>query len=329
MREFSSRSHVVFSEGDDPGVDVVAHARTMRASRQIRASARLRILGWILALTTLAVVGALLLARRLLLEQLDSEVNDPLEQEIEEMPSWRRATTRQTGNRSATTSRPSSTRSCAGTCPTRARRTSRSSTGASTSGRRRRWRWTRMPEAGGRWAGLDGARTRASSSTDAGPVRCMAVPLQDATGETLGVFVVANFVRGERAGDRRRDQHLGWRWPGPCWWWRPLVAWVAAGRILRPVREADRDGPGDQRDRPVRPHPGGGRRRDRRAGPHVQRHARPAGGGVRHPAGVHRRRRPRAAHPDHDRARPPRAAGRRPRRAAARRSRWSPTSSTA
>jgi signal transduction histidine kinase len=43
--------------------------------RRFRLSARLRIL----ALTALAIVGALVLSRRLLLEQLDAEVNDHLE----------------------------------------------------------------------------------------------------------------------------------------------------------------------------------------------------------------------------------------------------------
>ncbi len=58
---------------------------TMIERRRFRLSARLRILGWILALTTLAVVGALVLSRRLLLEQLDAEVTDHLEQELDEI----------------------------------------------------------------------------------------------------------------------------------------------------------------------------------------------------------------------------------------------------
>ena len=58
---------------------------TMTERRRFRLSARLRILGWILALTTLAVVGALVLSRRLLLEQLDAEVTDHLEQELDEI----------------------------------------------------------------------------------------------------------------------------------------------------------------------------------------------------------------------------------------------------
>ena len=51
------------------------------------------------------------------------------------------------------------------------------------------------------------------------------------------------------------------------------------------------------------------------AGPHLQRHARPARDAFATQRAVHRRRRPRAAHADHHRPRPPRADGRRPRRA--------------
>ena len=92
-----------------------------------------------------------------------------------------------------------------------------------------------------------------------------------------------------------------------------LAAWQS-GRLLAPLRDAARDRRGDHRHRPVPAAPGDGQRRHHRAHPHLQRHARPAGGGLRRPAPVPRRRRPRAEDAADRAARPPRAA--RPRRPA-------------
>ena len=206
MREFSSRSHVVFSEGDDPGVDVVAHARTMRASRQIRASARLRILGWIMALTTLAVVGSLLLARRLLMERLDSEVSDALAQEIEEMTQLAAgndpATGRPFGNdveaifdtflRRNVPEEGDAFFTFVDAAPFK-----RSPAPVALE---------ELPQVRGRWAGLT-APDRGELGTEAGRVRWEAIPLQDDAGHTVGVFAVANFVEAERQEIADADQH--------------------------------------------------------------------------------------------------------------------------
>ena len=91
-----------------------------------------------------------------------------------------------------------------------------------------------------------------------------------------------------------------------CCCWPRCSAWAVAGRVLAPLRAAARHRPLDRRDRSHPAHPGRGRRRAGRPRAHLQRDARPARGGVRQPEGVHQRRRPRAAHPDHDRPRPPR-----------------------
>ena len=71
---------------------------------------------------------------------------------------------------------------------------------------------------------------------------------------------------------------------------------------------AARDRRRDLRDRPVPAAPGHRQRRHHRAHPDLQRDARPAGVGVRRPARVPRRRRPRAEDPADRAARPPRAA---------------------
>jgi len=235
MREFSSRSHVVFSEGDDPGVDVVAHARTMRASRQIRASARLRILGWIMALTTLAVVGSLLLARRLLMERLDSEVSDALAQEIEEM------TQLAAGNDPAT-GRPFGN-DVEAIFDTFLRRNvpeegdafftfvdeapfKRSPAPVALE---------ELPQVRGRWAGLT-APDRGELGTEAGRVRWEAVPLQDDAGRTVGVFAVANFVEAERQ-EIVDAVNTALTVAAVILLLAALVGWIAAARILRPVRQ--------------------------------------------------------------------------------------------
>ena len=62
----------------DPG-------RGGRGLRGARASARIRILGWVVLLLALAGAAALLLQRRVLLERLDDEVERALVQEAEEV----------------------------------------------------------------------------------------------------------------------------------------------------------------------------------------------------------------------------------------------------
>lgn len=85
-----------------------------------------------------------------------------------------------------------------------------------------------------RWASLR-AGERGELTTDAGPVRYLAVPLAT-QGQTAGVFVIANFLRGERA-----EIEDGFRLSVAVAAAVVLVAlsgaWVIAGRLLRPVRE--------------------------------------------------------------------------------------------
>jgi two-component system OmpR family sensor kinase len=67
-------------------------------------------------------------------------------------------------------------------------------------------------------------------------VRWLALPIENRDGDTLGVFVVANFLRGERdeiAGVITTGLVVG----GAMLVVAGLVGWVVAGRILRPIRE--------------------------------------------------------------------------------------------
>ena len=234
MREFSSDSHLTFRNCGHAVVDVAAQALTMRASRQIRASARLRILGWMMALTVLAVVGSLLLARRLLMERHDAEVNDALAQEIEEMSQLA------AGNNPAT-GRPFGN-DVAAIFATFLRRNVAEEgdafftfvDGAFFERSPAPVELQKLPEAGGRWAGLT-RPDRGELATDEGTVRWEAIPLQDDTGRTLGVFAVANFVEAERQ-EIADAINTALAVAAAILLLAAVVGWIAAARILRPIR---------------------------------------------------------------------------------------------
>ena len=212
-----------------------AATTTMAERVGFRPSVRLRILGGMIGLTALAVVGSLLLSRRLLLQQLDAQVNDHLEQEVVEMRSLATGRDPATGapfgadvqamfdtflNRNV----PGDGEAYytfvdgqffrASTAPVRLGEAS---------------------HAGDRWAALtDSAQGELDS--DAGEVRWLALPLQNAEGETLGVFVVANFLRGEReeiTGVIATSSAVAATILAVA----VVIGWVEAGRILRPIRE--------------------------------------------------------------------------------------------
>ena len=202
----------------------------------MRLSARLRILAWILTLTTLAVVGALLLSRRLLMQRLDAEVNDHLEQEVDEISQL-------VGGHDPATGQPFGTDVTA-IFDTFLRRNvpgegevfyafvdgrfHAASRGAPVP-------LGDAPEAGDRWAQLTGP-THGELDTAAGPVRWLALPLHDRDGRTLGVFVVASFLAAERQ-EIADVINTGLVVAGGVLVAAAVVGWVVAGRILRPIRE--------------------------------------------------------------------------------------------
>jgi signal transduction histidine kinase len=89
------------------------------------------------------------------------------------------------------------------------------------------------PDAIRQWADLETTAT-GTLSTPAGPARYLAVPLREGT-NTAGVFVVANFVDGERAevdGAIRTSAAIS----VAVLIMASLLAWVIAGRVLAPVK---------------------------------------------------------------------------------------------
>jgi two-component system, OmpR family, sensor kinase len=202
----------------------------------VRPSVRLRILGWMLVLTALAVVGSLLLSRRLLLQQLDHEVNDSLEQELDEVRKL-------AGGRDPATGRPfgGDVEAIFGTFLERNVASASEGEAFYTYVDGEFYRATQAPArlydtavAGDRWAQLTEPQ-RGELSTPAGRVRWLALPVNDRDGETLGVFVVANFLEGERE-EIASVITTGMAVAGVILVLAAVVGWVVAGRILQPIR---------------------------------------------------------------------------------------------
>ena len=216
-------------------VTTTGPATTMAERARRRPSARLRILGWMLALTTLAVVGSLLLSRRLLLQRLDTEVNDHLEQEVDELSQLADGRDPATGEPFGTDVEAIFDTFLHRNLPADGEayytfvdgRFFLASTAPLALGD--------DPEIGGRWARLT-EPAQGEVSTPAGRVRYLALPLESSQGEVLGVFVVANFLAGER--DEIADViTTGLVVGGAMLVVAACVGWVVAGRLLHPIRE--------------------------------------------------------------------------------------------
>jgi signal transduction histidine kinase len=202
---------------------------------RFRPSARVRILAWIVVLTAVAVIGSLLLTRRLLLDQLDAEVNDDLEQEIEEIRAL-------AGGRDPTTGDPFGSDVAAifdtflgRNLPVEGEAFYTFVDGRFVKATAAPVPLGQDPAAGQRWATLT-QPDQGELSTEAGPVRWLAVPLHGDDGQTLGVFVVANFLRGERE-EITEAIATGFAVGAVMLVVAAVVGWVVAGRILRPVRQ--------------------------------------------------------------------------------------------
>jgi two-component system, OmpR family, sensor kinase len=201
----------------------------------LRPSARLRILGWILVLTAVAVVGSLLLTRRLLLERLDGDVNDHLQQEVEELRRLSGGRDPATGEAFGDDAEAIFSTFLRRNVPAEGEAyyafVGDELIGASQAPAD----LGADPAAGGLWARLTSSATGELDS-EAGRVRWVALPLVGTDGEARGVFVVANFLQGERD-EIAAVITTGLSVGAAILVVAALVGWVVAGRILRPVRE--------------------------------------------------------------------------------------------
>ena len=183
----------------------------------------------------LAVAGAtaLLLQRRVLLGQLDDEVDRRLEQETQEVRLL-------ASGRDPTTGRPFAG-DVAAIFDTFLRRNIPGGgevlvtfvDGEPYEASPAPYRLDQDPELVARWSGLTEPE-RGEASTPAGPLRYLAVPLAG-DGRTGGVFVVANFLRGERE-KIEGNVRVGAAVYGSVLVVAVSLAWLVAGRVLAPVR---------------------------------------------------------------------------------------------
>jgi signal transduction histidine kinase len=222
------------AEFDTADVDTAdADAGLPRHRRRHVVSARVRILGWLALLLVFAGATALLAQRRVLLSRLDDRVEDDLQQEVDEVRRLATGRDPETGEpfagdvdaildtflrRNIPVANETLIALVEGRPPT------------ATPAPHPLWEEPDLVE---HWSGLIAAEW-GQVSTPEGPVDYLAVPLSG-DGEVRGVFVVAYFLAGPRAeiDDSIRVSALVY---GSVLLVAIGLAWLVAGRVLRPVR---------------------------------------------------------------------------------------------
>ena len=201
--------------------------------RRLVFGVRLQILGWYVGLLALAIGGTLLVERSILLQRYDEEVEANLRQEVEELESLAGGRNPNTGDPFGTDvgavfetflrrNIPGRGEAFLALAPGQAPVFTRSPHPLHTD-RDRLAQWAALTES-----------ERGEFVTPAGPVRYLAVPLR-AGNETLGVFVVANFLQGERE-EIDDVLRVGAVVSVSVLLVASVLAWFVAGRLLRPVR---------------------------------------------------------------------------------------------
>jgi signal transduction histidine kinase len=207
--------------------------RLARPRRPFAPSARVRILGWYVVLLGLAMAGALLLQWAVLRSQLDDEVDRSLTQEVDELRQL-------AAGRDPETGQPFGDDAAAIFDTFLRRNIPPEGEGIFTlvDGRPYLSSVTPVqllsdPALVAAWSSLTDSQMGQLESAS-GPVRWLAVPLER-DGRTLGTFVVANFLAGERSEVDQAIRVAAIVF-GTTFVVASLAAWVAAGRVLRPVR---------------------------------------------------------------------------------------------
>jgi two-component system, OmpR family, sensor kinase len=217
----------------DRGADPAGAAAARQRRPRPVVSARMRILGWLALLLVFAGATALLAQRRVLLNRLDDRVEDNLRQEVDEVRRLATGRNPETGEpfagdvaaildtflrRNIPVANETLIALVEGRPPT------------ATPAPHPLWE---EPELVEHWSALTAAEW-GEVSTPEGPVDYLAVPLSG-DGEARGVFVVAYFLAGPRAevDDSIRISALVY---GSVLMVAVGLAWLVAGRVLRPVR---------------------------------------------------------------------------------------------
>jgi len=193
----------------------------------------LRILGWYVALLAIALVAALLLQRSFLLAQTSAEANRALDQEVASLRLL-------AGGVDPGTGRPFAGDVAAIFDIFLARDVPHDGEAIVTIVDNRPYK---SDVAGAdlarsrlvnEWTAVDESIRREVKTAEFGPVRYLAVPLSF-DGDTLGVFVAAIMMRG-RLNEVDTVVRLGALVYGSIFLLASALAWIAAGRVLRPLR---------------------------------------------------------------------------------------------
>lgn len=206
--------------------------RTDRKRRS--ASVRVRILGWYVVLLGVSLVAALLIQRAFLLAQVEADTQSALDQEVEEFQQLVGGTNPDTGEPFGEDVVAIFDTFLSRNVPLEGEGLityvdgeihATDFTGA---------RIARLPAAD-EWGSFTDTERGALEDTELGEIRYMAVPIQS-EGESRGVFVVSALMenRYQRVNDVIR---LGAIVYGSIFLLASALAWVAAGRILRPLTE--------------------------------------------------------------------------------------------
>jgi two-component system OmpR family sensor kinase len=182
---------------------------------------------------TIAAVAALLLHGRVLEERLQSDVNDHLGQEVEEMRALAGGLNPNTAEPFGDDARSIFDTFLSRNVPGEGEVFLTFLDGEPYKGTLAPYQLADDPVLVARWSQLK-AVDRGEVDTPAGVAQYVAVPLRK-DGETMGIFVVANFLSNER------EEITDTLQVGAVVWASVLVvasviAWLAAGRVLAPVR---------------------------------------------------------------------------------------------
>jgi len=223
---------VVIDRPTDAAADTAAERSTL-GSRAPALSTRLQLLGWYMALLAVALIAGLLLQRAILLAQLNDDGNARLHQEVEELQQL------STG-RDPNTGQPFGTDVTAIFDTFLRRNIPVDGEAFFTFIDRKPYASTVAPlqlldDPGvvAAWATV-ASPSQAELPTTAGPVRYLAVPLLAENGPG-GVFVVAVFLQSEYA-EVNQVLQIGGVVYGSIFVVASILAWFAAGRVLRPIR---------------------------------------------------------------------------------------------
>lgn len=219
---------------DTDGATVVSAPEERSTSRVRSASVRVRILGWYVALLGISLVAALLLQRTFLLAQVESDAESALNQEVDELEQL-------VGGIDPVTGEPFGRDVSAIFDTFLARNVPLEGEGLITFVNGTVYKTDvrgaaiATTEAASSWATLEESRRGRVDDPDFGEIHYLAVPLVGSDEES-GVFVVAVLMEDRFAavGDVVR---LGAIVYGSIFLLASVAAWIAAGRILKPLTE--------------------------------------------------------------------------------------------